>query len=176
MSKGALPCPFCDTGRAPEYKAYVPFYSAQYIAQFVIIPYEYVESVREIALHAQIKVSRHKNPKSPCVVKEELWTPKKLPLTDSREGKVNLMSFLVLRLWKDDELKQYAINISSQKTETKLEEKSAGSKLLREQVANQMFAQNGHHTRVTTDADGNLVPLAEVLPALGNYKKKNKPN
>jgi len=42
-------------------------------------------------------------------------------------------------------------------------------------VANEVLKQNGHHSRVVPDASGNLVPLAEVLPALSGYNKRNKP-
>jgi len=97
------------------------------------------------------------------------------------------MNFLVMRLWKDAELKKYAL---SAPTSPAVKAVAVSADLpdvvesppavvppfnLKAAVIDEMLRQNGHHSRVVPDKDGNLVPLAESLPALGSYNKRNKP-
>lgn len=186
MSAHVLQCPFCNDGHEPDDRAYVPIWSREYLGQFVVVPYAYVESIREISLHAQVKLTRAKNPKTPVVIREEVWSPRPLPLTAGRREPVDLMEVLVRRIWRDKELERYADSVTATVTATTAAKPSAVPAAvvlppvaaafdLTAAVANEVLRQNGHHSRVVPDKDGNLVPLAEVLPALGTYNRKNKP-
>lgn len=191
MSKHTLQCVYCNDGHEPEDKAYVPFWSREYLGQFVLIPYAYVESVREIKLHSQIKLSRHKNPKSPVIIREELWSAKSMPVNDTRREPADLMPVLVRRIWKDKELERYADSVVAQITANSaippvvspVEKPTTApvvppkklSGPLAASFANHLLEEGGHQSRIATDKDGNLVPIGDALPSLNGTGKKPKP-
>lgn len=108
MSNMTLQCEDCAMGLVPEWRGYVPWYDREYTNRFSLITEEYREAFREIPLHAQIELSRGKDPTCPCVIRQKNWRLTPLPMTPERERKVNLMPFLVGVLWKDEALKRYA--------------------------------------------------------------------
>jgi hypothetical protein len=106
ITKSVLVCPYCEAGKVPEWRGYVPLYSAQYVRLFTIITKDYLESVEQIPIHSQIRCSRGKNRHDPVVITEEKWSPRPLPLTPERDQEIDLRPFL-LRLWKDQELVEW---------------------------------------------------------------------
>jgi len=109
MTHSALVCPFCEGGLAPVWRGYTPIYDREYLPRYVLITQDYLESVREIPVHAQVRISRAKPEKSPPIIRPELWTPKALPLGHGRDREPDLLPSL-LRTWKDDELKRWCLS------------------------------------------------------------------
>lgn len=103
MSDGALSCAMCADAQEPDWRGYVPFYSAEYVRMFTVITADYLESVREIPLHAQIKMARGRNKHDPVVIRPDLWRTTPLPPAADRDAAADLVPFL-LKMWKDAEL------------------------------------------------------------------------
>lgn len=102
MSKGALPCALCSIGQ-PEWRGYVPWFSAEYRRCFTLIPAELLDAVREIEPYSQVKITREKPKKSPAIFRAQLWRTTPFPDHLRERDPVHLLPFL-LRLWKDEEL------------------------------------------------------------------------
>ena len=107
MSYGKLTCPHCTVEHQPDWSGYTPFYDTSYVRRFVIIKQDYLESVREIPLHAQVCISRELDTHAPAVIVPKVHCVRGLPKSKDRDGAVDLMPFL-LRLWKDAELSRFA--------------------------------------------------------------------
>jgi hypothetical protein len=108
MTKSKLVCPFCEDKWEPVWRGYVPYYDREYVRRFVVITEDYYESVNEIELHAQIRLSRDKDTHAPVVIRPDTWRTQPLPTKADRAEPVDLMPFLCRVLWKDAELTEYA--------------------------------------------------------------------
>lgn len=113
MTEGKLPCAYCAEGHAPSWAGYTPLYSPEYSRLFVIIKEDHYESVSELELHAQVKVSRAKDQRAPVVIRPSVFRTQPLPFAAERVKPADMMPFLVFTLWKDDALIKWAQGISS---------------------------------------------------------------
>jgi len=107
LTCGALPCLDCRPGKAVEWRGYLPFYDPSYLRKFILIPLNLRESVAEIPLHAQIKISRSKAKKSAAIVSASNWRVTPLPESKDRAHAVDLRAFLLV-VWKDAELSDWS--------------------------------------------------------------------
>lgn len=105
-SDGALSCALCSDGEDPVWRGYLPVYDPQYVRRIVVITADHAESVREIPLHAQVKMKRGKNKHDPCVVTADLWRTTPLPDSPDRSAPADIVPAL-LRMWRDVELIQW---------------------------------------------------------------------
>lgn len=99
MTKGDLPCKYCGVDDEPEWRGYTAIYTTEYLPRFVIITDDYLESVREIPIHAQVKISRGNGAKDPVILRADLWRTLPLPPSPERNAPVDLLPSL-LRMWK----------------------------------------------------------------------------
>ncbi len=188
MTESAYVCPYCESGKEIEWRAYVPFYSREYIELFVLINDDYLESVEEIPLHAQIRLSRAKPQKSPIVIRMENHSTRGLPPAAKRALPVDMMPFLVHTLWKDKDIIAYSNGVKSvapksfpTQTQPALEvEPSCDPPVFDvndfvKSIANDTLAKAGHSSRITRTEEGELVPVKAELPSLNGYNKKHKP-
>lgn len=108
-SDGALSCSLCAAGEEPVWRGYVPIYDPQYVRRIVVITADHAESVREIPLHAQVKMRRGRNKHDPLIITPDLWRITPLPDSPERSGPADIVPAL-LRMWRDAELIEWHLN------------------------------------------------------------------
>lgn len=106
MSDSALSCGLCADGEPPVWRGYVPLYDRDYCRRFVLISEDYEEAVRELTLHAPVKLQRGKGSREPVTIRFEQWRVQPLALGEGRNAAADITPFL-LRMWKDAELEQW---------------------------------------------------------------------
>ncbi len=106
ITEGELQCPYCAAGMVPEWRGYVPLWDRDWTLRYALIGEDYYATVDAIAHHAQVVVSRAKNPISPLVIREEVLLTRQLPQTSPWRDAV-LMLPICLTLWKCDPLTQW---------------------------------------------------------------------
>jgi hypothetical protein len=107
MSEKALRCEHCEAGLIPDWRGFVPWYSAEYVPMFSLITYAYHESVCEIDHLAQIVLRRGPLKTDAIVIRAETWRATPLPYSADRFAPVELNDFCVKVLWKDAALIQW---------------------------------------------------------------------
>lgn len=106
MTNGEITCPYCLTEDEPRWKGYVPIYDRDYQRRFCIISQGVRESVAEIPLHGQVRISRAKSSKASIIIRAEIWTPKALPLGDGRSAAADIEPVL-FTIWNDAVLRDW---------------------------------------------------------------------
>lgn len=106
LTSGALQCPFCETNQASEWRGYVPIWDRDFTLRHALIGEAYFESVDLIPWHAQVVLSRAKNPISPLVIREEKMLTRELPNKAPWKDNVNMLA-VCLTLWRNDALTRW---------------------------------------------------------------------
>jgi hypothetical protein len=106
ITNGALQCPLCAANVNCEWRGYVPIWDRDFTLRHVLIGEAYFESVDAIPFHAQVTLSRAKNPISPLVIREEPSTFRALPNKSPWNCEVCMMA-VCLTLWKNDALTKW---------------------------------------------------------------------
>lgn len=106
ITNGALQCPYCAAGLIPEWRGYVPIWDRDWALRHALIGEAYFETVDVIPFHAQVELSRGKNPISPLVIRQQAGMLRELPQRDPWKLEVNMLA-VCLTLWKCDALTQW---------------------------------------------------------------------
>ena len=109
ITNGELKCAWCASQMISEWRGYVPVWDRDWTLRYVLIGEDYYESVNAIPLHAQIAISRAKNPISPLVVREELSMTRKLPDRPPWKEPVDMLE-ICLTLWQQDALTRWILS------------------------------------------------------------------
>lgn len=71
ITDDAMECPYCVSGMEAVWRAWVPVWDVDWTLRHVLIGEEIAPSVDAIPFRAKVSLSRHKNPISPMVVRED---------------------------------------------------------------------------------------------------------
>jgi hypothetical protein len=104
ITKGELVCPFCDGKYVPEWRGYTPFWSQEYAPFFCLITEEYYEATCEIEHLAPVTISRGPLNTDPAIMRYDAWRATPIPHNAMRAKPVDLSTFLIDVIWKDEEL------------------------------------------------------------------------
>jgi len=79
MTNHEVACPHCAGGLVPDWRGYTPYYDEQYTPWFVMITFEYYESVLEIPHLAPILIRRGKVATDPIIIEQKPWRTTPIP-------------------------------------------------------------------------------------------------
>lgn len=108
ITEGEMPCPYCQSGLDPVWRGYLPLWDRDWALRYVLIGEEYCETVDVIGHRTQVILTRHKNPISPLVVREESTLDRELPTKSPWSDTID-MEAICLDLWKHPCLKEWVM-------------------------------------------------------------------
>jgi len=106
VTNDALECPYCKASLIPEWRGYVPIWDRDWTLRYVLINEDYYATTDAIPFHAQLSISRAKNPISPLVIREEQTLVRKLPDVAPWKHQIAMLP-ICLTLWKVDVLTRW---------------------------------------------------------------------
>lgn len=109
ITDDALECPFCRVGDESVWKGYVPLWDRDWTLRHVLISEQYLATVDAIPFHAKITVSKHKNPISPVIIREEPLLTRDLPNKSPWKDEVCMLA-VCLTLWKNAPLTKWCLD------------------------------------------------------------------
>lgn len=152
MTDSALICPFCESGKKPEFRGYVPFFDADYARRFVLVNRDYFDLADSIERLAMIRASRDKASKAPIIVRQDNWRTTPLPPSFANESPAELLPSL-LDAWEDDELRAWCMKQTPVTTVAKTKLSPKDTKDLSVGVLARNFVVKGAGLPPTVDDD-----------------------
>lgn len=150
---GELQCKYCACDVEKIWRGYIALWDRDWMLRYALICQEHLESVDQIQVGLMVKLTRHKNPISPLVIRAEPCLERQLPGKPPYNQPVDT-ELLCLRLWQDAALEEW-VRQKRLKTNTTLPKGVAVDKDNRPFAPGTQAAAKRAGAKVTTEKAAN---------------------